>query len=113
MKKLAGIIVVCLVSAIFAWSAWPTTNDLKHQHDNMSEGVHSYSGQPSDLTKNSDWVKISDDCDKCVVNDTDRKCGKCGGFLSEKCTEVKGGYIYYTLTCKICSHNCKYKVKYN
>ena len=27
------------------------------------------------------WVCIQDKCGKCVINDTERECGRCGGFM--------------------------------
>lgn len=63
----------------------------------------------------SSWVKISDpDCNKCVMNDIDRKCGKCGGFMAQVDGTGKfesDGYLKYDYKCKKCEHTITYKNK--
>ncbi len=63
-------------------------------------------------------VIYSDSCKKCVITNTERKCGKCGGHMSstydKKLTEQKkDGYAYYTYSCsnKSCNHECYGKLK--
>ena len=60
----------------------------------------------------SNWVCVQDTCGKCVINDTDRECGKCGGFMNGGRNEVKGKYLQSTYTCKKCGHKAIYKYKY-
>lgn len=58
------------------------------------------------------WSKVSDSCGKCKINDTERKCGECGGYMnSGKDQYVPGGWLKSTYTCKECSHSCVYKCK--
>ena len=57
------------------------------------------------------WVCVSDDCGKCVINDTERKCGKCGGYMKSGKDKVDGEYVKCTYTCKKCGHSCVYKCK--
>lgn len=63
----------------------------------------------------STWVKVSDSCDKCVMNDTTRKCGKpnCGGFMEsvEGTSKVDGSYIKSNYKCNKCGHTIIYKNK--
>ncbi|MBQ8064718.1 MAG: hypothetical protein IJ200_03560 [Prevotella sp.] len=65
----------------------------------------------------SSWVKVSDpDCDKCIMNDTTRKCGKpnCGGFMESVSGTGKfesDGYLKYNYKCKKCGHTITYKNK--
>lgn len=63
----------------------------------------------------SSWVKVSDpDCNKCVMNDIDRKCGKCGGFMESVDGTGKfesDGYLKYNYKCKKCGHVITYKNK--
>ena len=68
----------------------------------------------------SSWVKISDpDCDACVMNDLDRKCGKCAsvgrsGFMAQVDGTGKiiaGNYIQYDYKCNKCGHTITYKSK--
>lgn len=59
------------------------------------------------------WYVVSDSCGKCIVDNTNRKCGKCGGFLEQKgASRVKGDFLESTYKCKDCSHTCIFKVKY-
>lgn len=56
------------------------------------------------------WKVIDDpDCNKCVINNVDRKCGNCGGFLTSGKMETSDkGYIYEcTFTCSTCSHTVR------
>lgn len=57
------------------------------------------------------WSKVQDDCGKCVINDTTRKCGKCGNSMTSTYLERDGQWIIYKYKCKKCSHSCIYKVK--
>ena len=59
------------------------------------------------------WVKVSDPCGKCVINDTERKCGECGGSMHYTSSErLPGDWMKYTYTCKNNSnHYCIYKCK--
>lgn len=59
--------------------------------------------------------RASDDpCGKCNIANENRKCGKCGGFLSNYKTESKQidkykveYWFYYQ--CKVCGHQCMHK----
>ena len=56
------------------------------------------------------WVCVHDSCGKCVINDIDRKCGLCGGFMKSGKSEWKpGDWIQSTYTCKKCNHQAIYK----
>lgn len=96
MKKVIIILCACLATALCAWAAWP--NETKNE--SASSGV---------------WVKVDDDCGKCVMNDTTRKCGKCKGFMESigKAKIVKGSdgkdYVQYTYRCKECGHGITYR----
>ena len=58
------------------------------------------------------WAKVSDPCGKCVINDTTRKCGKCGGFMnSTSSDDLPDNWVKSTYTCKECGHSCIYKCK--
>lgn len=58
------------------------------------------------------WSKVEDTCGKCKINDLERKCGKCGGFMESDPGEiVKGDWLKSTYTCKKCDHSCIYKCK--
>lgn len=60
------------------------------------------------------WIKVSDSCNKCVMNNIDRICGKCGGFMAgvDGTTKVESdGYIKSTYKCKKCGHTIIYKNK--
>lgn len=58
------------------------------------------------------WSKVEDSCEKCTINDTERKCGKCGGFMESGEGEYQtGGWFKYTYTCKDCKHSCTYKFR--
>ena len=58
------------------------------------------------------WAKVSDPCGKCAINDTDRKCGKCGGFMnSTSSDDLPDNWVKSTYTCKECGHSCIYKCK--
>lgn len=63
------------------------------------------------------WVKVSDPgCNKCVMNDLERKCGKpnCGGFMASvdgTGKYVEGGYLQYNYKCKKCGHTITYRNK--
>lgn len=61
------------------------------------------------------WVKVSDPCGKCVINDTDRKCGECGGFMTYSPREdvyLPDGWVKSIFRCKNNSkHYCIYKYK--
>lgn len=60
----------------------------------------------------SSWVRVQDSCGKCIMNDTTRKCGKCGGFMKSvgegKATE--GNYVEYNYKCQ--NSNCGHTIKY-
>ena len=61
-------------------------------------------------------VIYSDPCNKCVITKTDRKCGKCSGFMEstydKKLSETKkDGNAYYTYKCKKCGHECYGRLK--
>lgn len=59
------------------------------------------------------WYRVSDSCNKCVVNDIDRICGKCKGFLNQDGeSENKGDYLESKYKCNNCPHTCTFKVKY-
>lgn len=59
------------------------------------------------------WFMVSDSCKKCVVNNIDRKCGECGGFLeSQGEIKLEGDFGESTFKCKDCSHTCVFKAKY-
>lgn len=58
------------------------------------------------------WSEVQDSCGKCKINDTDRKCGKCGGFMSSSNDKYLGkGWTQSTYTCGKCSHTAIYKCK--
>lgn len=58
------------------------------------------------------WVCIQDKCGKCVINDTERECGRCGGFMNSGDGEYVGnGFVKSTYTCKSCGHAVIYKNK--
>ena len=42
----------------------------------------------------------------CEINDVDRKCGKCGGFLTSKWLKnLPNNYIAFNYNCRDCPHN--------
>ena len=47
------------------------------------------------------------------MNNTDRICGKCGGFMAQVdgTGSYEGGYIKYDYKCKKCGHTITYKNK--
>lgn len=58
---------------------------------------------------NGHWRAIDDkNCNKCVITDTERKCGKCGSFMSDgRVRDSTRGYVWEcTFTCKnpSCGH---------
>lgn len=60
------------------------------------------------------WIKVSDPCGRCVMNDTTRKCGKCGGFMASvdgTGKSVGGGFVQYKYQCNKCGHTNVYKNK--
>lgn len=60
------------------------------------------------------WVKVSDSCGRCVMDDINRKCGKCGGFMYSvpgTGSYEKGGYLKYDYKCSKCDHVITYKNK--
>lgn len=68
----------------------------------------------------SSWVKISDpDCNSCIMNDVDRKCGKClkegkEGFMAQvdgTGKVVEDNYLRYDYKCNRCGHVITYKNK--
>lgn len=64
----------------------------------------------------STWVKVSDpDCNKCIMNDTQRICGKpnCKGFMAQVdgTGKYEDGYLKYNYRCKKCGHTITYKNK--
>lgn len=100
MKQLL-ISIACLCLTLSLWAAWPTTKMIT-----------------SPSPAKSDWVKVQDDCGKCVMDDVNRKCGKCGGFMAEdgkKGKPVKGsdGHQYYQqgYKCKQCGHPNIYRYR--
>ena len=96
MKKLLIFVSVCLMTAFCAWATLAKD----------AESTSSSSGN---------WVKVDDDCGKCIMNDTTRKCGKDGGFMESvgRAKIVKGSdgkeYIQYTYRCKTCGHGITYR----
>lgn len=68
----------------------------------------------SNASSGAKWVKVNDSCGRCVINDTTRKCGKCGGFMSEVrgSSKVVGDYVQANYRCKECGHSCTYKRRY-
>ncbi len=67
----------------------------------------------SRLTGN--WIKVSDsNCNKCIINDYQYTCGKCGSGMSGSWKwDSRQVYMVYTFKCKNtgCSHQCVYKIK--
>lgn len=58
------------------------------------------------------WSKVEDTCGKCKINDLERKCGKCGGFMESGKSEYQtGGWLKSPYTCKECKHSCTYKCR--
>lgn len=58
------------------------------------------------------WRVIKDsNCNKCVINNVDRKCGQCGSFMkSGKMENSDNGYFYEaTFTCT--NANCGHTVR--
>ncbi|MBR3443877.1 MAG: hypothetical protein IKG96_09515 [Bacteroidaceae bacterium] len=55
------------------------------------------------------WHVISDpNCNKCTITNSERICGKCGGFLESgtmKKSNTKGVSYEATFTCKKCKHS--------
>ena len=64
-------------------------------------------------TTASQWVKVNDSCNKCVMNDSTRKCGKCGGFMESVSgtSTYDNGYVKSNYKCKKCGHTITYKNK--
>ena len=94
MRKLFVIIFVCLVSVAITWAAWPKEK-LSHS------GAH--------------FEIVSDDCDKCSVENNILKCGICNGrFDSGTRIESGNGYTKYKYTClnKKCKHEIEAKLVY-
>ena len=64
---------------------------------------------PAALLAMKGWHVINDSgCNKCVITDVERKCGKCGGFLEskkKKKSNTKGVSYEATFTCKKCKHS--------
>ena len=58
----------------------------------------------------SQLIRVEDSCGRCVINDDERKCGKCGGFMKIEEGVVKPEYwILYTYKCKDCGHTAIFK----
>lgn len=62
----------------------------------------------------STWIKVSDpNCNRCIINDTTRKCGIDGGFMAQVdgTGSYEGDYLKYDYRCKKCGHTVTYKNK--
>jgi len=57
------------------------------------------------------WSKVEDTCGKCKINDIERKCGKCGGFMNSSNDRITNGWLISTYTCNKCRHSAIYKCK--
>ena len=71
----------------------------------------------SGIASTGSWIKVSDECGKCVISDLEYTCGKCGsGMSSSSKWDNKQEYLIYTFKCKDrnkkdCTHSCVYKIK--
>lgn len=59
------------------------------------------------------WIRISDSCKKCVMSDTERKCGICGGFMESigKTEITDDNWGESNFRCKKCGHTIRYRWK--
>ena len=57
------------------------------------------------------WQVVDDKgCDKCIITDNTRKCGKCGSFMNSGKLEKSDNYIWEaTFTCT--NANCGHTVR--
>lgn len=62
----------------------------------------------------NEWKIVDDDCGKCKITSTTRKCGECGEFMEsvDGSSEVKGKYMYSDFKCKKCGHTIQAKIEY-
>lgn len=114
MKKVLIILCACLATALCAWAAWPEQKAESHDHLFCSETeVGACEVTPEPATGGGTWVKVSDSCGKCKMNNTDRICGKCGGFMAgvDGTSSYDNGYIKSDYKCKKCGHTITYKNK--
>ena len=73
----------------------------------------------SGMAATGGWIKVSDNCGKWKITDTEYTCGKCGSGMSTSWKwddENKPQYMIYTFKCKDrnkkgCTHSCVYKTK--
>ena len=118
-KKILSIVIAVIIAvsvpaallAMISWpsQSWPTTN--------IGESWSKETSINQPTRTESSWVKVSDpNCNKCIMNDTTRKCGKpnCGGFMYSvdgTGSYEKDGYLKYDYKCNKCSHTITYKNK--
>ncbi len=60
----------------------------------------------------SNYIIKHDSCGRCVIDDTNRRCGKCGGFMEGNKSVVEGNYIKTSFTCNDCGHSIIVWIKY-
>lgn len=79
----------------------------------VTAGVIAVSSFAAITTVMSTWIKVSDSCHQCVINDTTRKCGIDGGFMAQVdgTGSYEGDYLKYDYRCKKCGHTVTYKNK--
>lgn len=63
------------------------------------------------------WERMSDqNCGRCKMNDTERVCGRCGGFMASKggANYVPGTRAQYEewFECNDCHHQSKWRYGY-
>lgn len=115
MKKILITFCACMATALCAWAAWPEQKSGTHDHHLCAESEHICGETDVEpATGGGTWVKVSDNCGKCKMNDTDRVCGKCGGFMAgvNGTQSYDNGYIKSDYKCKKCGHTITYKNKW-
>lgn len=113
MRRFLIIISVCVAASVCASATLKTNANEAHIHQGCYEAELICCESDSAIAMGSSWVVVSDDCKKCIMNDTTRKCGKCGGFMASvpKTSSVDGSYIKSDYKCNDCGHRITYKNK--
>ena len=103
MKKLLIVLCACLLAGVCTFAAMPKSSEKQN-------GVSSGAGLV--------FVRVQDDCGKCLFTDTERKCGRCGGFMNSvpySAKYVKGSdgknYVQENFKCNKCSHGVTFRYR--
>ena len=68
------------------------------------------------MTLGTSYHITDDKCGRCVINESSRKCGKCGNRMESHYLRQEGGVssgikIYYRADCTECNHSAYYYVE--